>query len=309
MPETLSKGLQVPTTGSLPGTWGSVAVNPNMEAVDGILGGFTTIALSNANVTLTSVPAYMPTPGSGPTQSQNALITFQGTLTANVTITFPLPGFYLVQNLCGGYSFVVRLRGSGVGRVICAPPGEVVQVFNTGTDMFYVGMDRVGGYWDLASAVVPAWVTSCTVPPYLHCDGSTFSGGTYPALAAFLGGTTLPDSKGRARYTLDGGSSRVTTAGSGVDGTTLLAVGGNQLMQQHNHPVSITDPGHTHTYGRQIGTNTGQAGASNTLTAATSSSTDTGYTGISATTTNTGTGSSQNMPPVYIGGITLIRAA
>lgn len=308
MPQTVSKGLEVPNTGDFPGTWGEDAINPDMVAIDGMLGGFASISLSSSNVTLTKPAGYTATPGAGPTQSQNAMLVFSGTLTGAVTVTFPLPGFYIVNNLCAVGSHYVRLGSSNPGKYVCAPPGEAIHVFNDGTDMHYVNLGRVGEYLDLAASAVPAWITNCTVPPYLLCDGSTFDSGVYPQLAAQLGGTTLPDARGRARFALDGGQNRVTSAGSGVDGATLFAAGGSQFTQEHNHNLNFNDPGHFHTYATPNygnGASMAGSGAANQTVGNTQSKT----TGITISLDDYGTGDSQNMPPAYIGGITLIRAA
>ena len=48
MPNTINRGLSVPTTGSEVGTWGSAALNPNFNTLDGVLGGALTISLSAA---------------------------------------------------------------------------------------------------------------------------------------------------------------------------------------------------------------------------------------------------------------------
>lgn len=310
MPETVSKGLEVPSTGSLPGTWGDDAVNPNMVAIDGILGGFAAVALTNANVSLTVPSGYVATPGAGPTQSQNAMITFTGTLTGNCTITFPLPGYYIVENLCVVGAFYVRLGSSSPGNYVCAPPGEAVHVFNDGTNMRYVNLGRVGQYLDLGASAVPAWISNCTVPPYLLCDGSTFNASTYPNLNALLGGNTLPDARGRSRFSLDGGTSRITNAVSGVDGATLLAAGGSQAMQQHTHTFTGTAlPAHSHSYTMPQSNNPVTLGGGQPNGGTVSSYTSAVSAGTPAGTNSTeGAGSSQNMPPAYIGGITLIRA-
>ena len=91
---------------------------------------------------------------------------------------------------------------------------------------------------------------------WLLCDGSEVSRSTYANLFAVVStvygvgnGTTTfntPDLRGRAIFGKDnmGGStaSRVT-ATSGVTGTTLGAVGGDERQQGHTH----TGPSHTHT--------------------------------------------------------------
>jgi microcystin-dependent protein len=57
---------------------------------------------------------------------------------------------------------------------------------------------------------------------------------------------TLPDAGGRVIAGKEATATRLTSAGSGVDGGTLGKSGGDQLMQQHNH--TATDAGHTHGY-------------------------------------------------------------
>ena len=315
VPLTVNRGFFIPNTGDLPGTWGSDALNPDFVALDGILGGFRTLSLTTGTTTLTVPSGFVATPGAGPTQSQNAMLTFTGTLSGPCTITFPMPGFYIVQNLCVVGAYYIKLQSTSPGNVICAPPGEAIQVFCDGTSLYYVNLGHIGSELNLTTATVPAWVTNCTVPPYLNADGSVFSAVTYPTLAALLGGTTLPDYRGRMRVSLDGGTDRLTTAGSGVNGNTLLATGGaqNVLVLQANLPVvtlttNIVDPGHNHPIGSSSslsgpgsGTNPG------TLTNVTSGNRTTGITastplGGSATPLVT-------VPPVQVGGLTLIRAA
>lgn len=319
MPTTVNKALEVPTTGSLPGTWGSAALNPDFAAIDGMLGGFQTVALTSGTTTLSVPGAFVATPSAGPTQSQNALLTFSGTLAGNCTIVFPMPGYYIVENLCVVGAFVVKLQSTAPGNVICAPPGEAVHVFNDGTNMRYVNLGRVGSPLSLTTASTPAWITNCTVPPYLLADGSTFNAVTYPTLAVLLGGTTLPDLRGRSWANMNGGTGRITTAGSGIDGNTLLSAGGEETntlttakIPAHTHTASVTDPGHTH----QISTQGGSANGSvvsgfgvNAVLNALSQAANSNTTGISVTNANAGGSEAHNnMQPTCIGGITLIRA-
>ena len=95
---------------------------------------------------------------------------------------------------------------------------------------------------------VLAWAgTGASAPTgWLLCDGSTFSGVTYPELALALGGTTLPDLRGRVVVGLDAASLRV----SGAQAGSLNATGGvdaNTAVPAHGHALTIsTDPGHSH---------------------------------------------------------------
>ncbi len=313
-PNTVNKGLIIPNTGDLPGTWASAALNPDYVAIDGMLGGFVSVSLTNANVTLTA-PSGSIVPAAGPNQSQNARITFTGTLTGNCVITFPLPGFYIVKNNCTVGAFYVQ-ASCGAGNKIGLPPGKSVHIFCDGTDVEFVDMPDVASYMDYAGSSVPAWITACSVLPWLVCDGSTPLIATYPHLAAILGTTFggnglttfgVPDLRNRYRIPLDtnqgGFSNRITAAVSGINGQTLGAAGGDQNMPTHNH--AITDPGHTHT--NQVGTFTT---GGNFLSRAdnngnTTYQSNSSVTGI--TVNNAGTGAGANVPPGLVSGLTFIK--
>lgn len=290
--------LEEPARGDLVGVW-DTPVNNNMTEIDLVVGGIATISLNNSPVILAAA------------QFQAENITFNSTLTGNVAITFPtsFKKPYTIQNLCTGSSaFIITLgTTAAVGQVIGVPPGETTECFNDGTNIKFRNLGRIGTYWDYAGSSVPAWVSGCTVPPYLNCDASTFSATTYPALAVILGSTTLPDTKGRARYALDQGAGRLSSAVAGFNPNAVGSAGGSQSMQSHNHTIFISDPGHTHTTNAQTGANTTGGGgfSCGNISAATINS---AFTGITATSTLAGSGNSQNVPPAYIGGLTLIRA-
>lgn len=319
-PNTINKALIIPNTGDLVGSWGTTAVNADFQAIDGMLGGFATISLSSATTFALSVPSGSLTPGAGPTQSQNSLLKFTGTLTGNAVVQFALPGFYIVQNSCVVGGFYIQLAPSaGTGNAIGAPPGRKVHVFYDGIDMDYVDMPEVGAALDLHGATtVPPWMTACTVRPYLLKDGTVYTSSVYPALAALLGSTFggngintfgVPDELNRVRLPIASGTTatRVTQAVSGINGTTMGSAGGDQNLQTHSH--GITDPGHTHvpiTFtilggGVLAGGSGGASFVSSpgqlTLTNATTN----------ITINNVGTGSSQNMPPAIISFLPLIK--
>ena len=202
------------------------------------------------------------------------------------------------------------------GEFIAVEQGCAADIFLDGTNVKFRNLPPVGSYLDVIDTTTPLWITSCQKPPYLLCDGSTFSAVTYPYLNTKLGGTTLPDLRGRARYYLDGGTGRITTAGSGIDGSTRLSAGGaqNVTIAAGNLPqltVTITDPGHLHTIGSAPSDATG--GIFNQGPTAQQNSTvntDTKTTGITATANTGGANTAVNkMPPACIGGLTLIRAA
>lgn len=335
MPSTVNKYLNVPNTGDLPGAWGTTAVNFNMSALDGILGGAVSISLAASGTTLTLPSGASFTPGSGPNQSQNAMIKFTGTLTATRLVTFTMPGFYIIYNMCSVNTSAVVLAPSGNGQAVGAPPWQPCHIFYDGTDIVYVNMPVVGSALDLhqSGTSLPAWMQACSVSPYLIKDGSTYSVASYTALAAVLGSTFggngvttfgLPDERARARIAVDlsvsgatSGRITATTGGAGIIGTAMGTSGGSQFIQSHAHTASVTDTGHTH----EIRVVTNQAAVpgagsasglsgSNLATSGGSVSlgtTNIGTASLSATVNATGSGGSGNMMPFIISFLPLIK--
>jgi len=316
-PVTVNRGLVVPLTGDLVGSWGTAAINTNMNALDGILGGFATISLSAATTFALTTSGAVLTPGTGPTQSDNALIKFTGSLAGNAVVQFTEPGFYIIHNACTVGAFKITLSpASGGGNSICAPPGRKAHVFFDGTDMDYVDMPEVGSALDLHGATaLPAWITGCSVQPYLIKDGSTYSTSIFPALGAILGSTFggngittfgVPDELNRVRIpvaTSGTTATRVTQTISGINGTTMGSAGGDQSMQQHSH--AYTDPGHTHQVNYVLAASVGAGPRPDASPLSGSYATQTSTIGI--TISSTGSGSSQNMPPAIISFLPLIK--
>lgn len=98
-----------------------------------------------------------------------------------------------------------------------------------------------------------------SVPPgYLLDDGSAFSNTAFAELFAVLGSSTLKDKRGRVEAGVDGGQNRLTTTYFGT-APVLGAAGGLETdtmalanIFEHNHPVFLNDPGHTHKYNKII---------------------------------------------------------
>ena len=314
---TPNKNLEQPARGSNVGVW-DTPVNSNTGIIDNSFGGVATIPLVNTPVTLSAA------------QYQCVFLNFTGAISANIPITLPAVGsYYTVQNLTSNTSAfgLTMLTTAAGGQTIGIPPGEPIEIFTDGTNVKYRNLGRIGTYWDYAGSSVPAWVSACTVPPYLNCNGAAFSSATYPILATILGGTTLPDSQGRLRATLNQGTARITSGSStgGVDGNTILSAGGAQtitLSSQNLPPVPIAQTAHSHDVNvTTSGANTSQfsgtifanAGANvgRTIDApnTTMRSTTIGDTTITITAGNASPTNYSNLPPLYIGGLTLNRAA
>jgi hypothetical protein len=169
------------------------------------------------------------------------------------------------------------------------------------------------------------WNSDTNLVIYTSAGVVTTRGASAAADFAANKALALPDYRNRTPFGVDGMggaslTSRVTVAGSGVDGASLGASGGSQLLASHSHAVTdpghshaVTDPTHAHTISQSgyTGNNSGlggtgggsslwQAGAAATGTAAaaTGISVNTATTGI--TTQTAGTGSSANLPPAIM---------
>lgn len=288
MPTTPNLGMQRPLNGTFVGVWDG-PVNGNWDILDNLAGGVATIPLTNVPVVLSAA------------QYACNFIVFTGALTGNVVITFPTVGrFWMVQNNCTNITtFSVTCKANPASNYIALPPNEAVVVMSDGSNMSFVGLGRVGTYWDFAGSTVPLWVTASSPAPYLNCDGSAFNPITYPALNAYLGGAAVPDLRGRFRATLNQGSGRLTA----IDGNTFLANGGSNAIAIANLPP---DPGHLHSINNHaaVFVPAGSGGAGNYTvwsTAVGSMNTNNATTGMGGTST-------PYISPSIVGGLTLIRA-
>lgn len=287
-----------------------------MSLVDAMFGGVQIVSLSASNVSLTAGTGSI-TPTGGANQASNGVLVFSGTISTNIIVTFPYPGFYILNNQCVG-NFYVQVRAAGTGNVVGLPPGQAVHVYGNGTNMEFVNMPPVGAFLDLCTNTTPKWMTACTVLPYLLCDGSTYSTASYTALFAMLGSTFggngvstfgVPDLQSRVRVAMaTSGVGRITFPVAGFTATTWGAAGGNQNPQTHSHAASVTDPGHTHNYTTNDVTGSATTGAATQyMRTPTLSTTVSATTGISVTIGTSGGGSSGNLQPTLVHGLTFVK--
>jgi microcystin-dependent protein len=318
------KALIQPLTGDLVGAWGTSALNVNFTAIGGMLGGSQIISLAAATTFTLSAPAGAITPGAGPNQAQNAILAFTGTLSGNAVITLPLPGIYVVRNACTVGTNYIKFRAVGAGTSIGIPDGRNVKVWCDGSNVDFCDTPEVGSFLDIGMSTTPAWFSGCSTLPWLVCDGTVDLVSVYPALAARLGSTFggngittygRPDYRGRVGIPLDnqgiqGAAGRVTSGGSGINGTTHGAAGGAQnhtltIPEMPAHSHGVTDPGHFHT-SNLSGQNNYAVGGFRGVTDSGNFLTSTALTGISIN--NAGNGNAHTvMNPALVFGMRLIK--
>lgn len=249
------------------------------------------------------------------------VIRLTGTLTANVAIT--LPGIYkswVIDNqlVNSPSSFAATLVSTSGASIIGAPPGPQ-DIFYDGTNVKYKGLGKIGEYWDYCGATIPTWITASTIPPYLNCDGTVISSATYPILTNLLGTTTLPDSRGSFRATLNQTTGRLTSSFGGVDGNTAYARGGSQTTTLGTSNLPPYTPSGTNALSTSATfKNAGSADGGNSgITIGTALSnvvlanyfTSSSYFAFSGVAQGGTSVPLTNAPPTFIGGITMIRAA
>lgn len=324
-PVTVNAGIIVPLTGADVDLWGTLDVNPNMVAIDGLFCGVQAVAVTNVPVTLTSPAGFVPTPSPGPTQSQNRVLRFTGVMTGDVRVTLPIPGVYVIDNRTTG-NFVLSFQGVTATEVVAVEQGGCTEIYNDGVNVRFINLGRVGEleFWGGIIAM-PAWVAQCTVKPYLWADGTIYNFTDFPALAAKYVGSfggngittfAVQDLSGRLPLAYDKTGARITTAGCGINGQTMGASADNQSVTLTapqlpanipNSAVSVTTTTPAGTY--KAGTTTTGITAGGGTTAPIGNA-DPNYNSATATTVtiNPGGGSSHlNVQPSQVSGIWVVK--
>jgi microcystin-dependent protein len=241
--------LEEPAFGDYSNSW-NLPNNSNFTITDQISGSTTTVAMSNANVTLTVAQAAYHT------------INITGTLSANVQLILPssIGGRRYIWNQTSGSYTITVLNGAGdTGGGLIVGQGLQTPIILTGGRAYY------DNYQGVPPGVIQAYAGTTAPPGFLLCVGTSLSTTTYNLLFNAIGYTyggssgtfLLPDTRGRL---LAGADNMGGSAAGRLTGYSLAVTGGEQVhtltipeLAAHNHGVvdpghnhSLNDPGHAH---------------------------------------------------------------
>jgi hypothetical protein len=197
---------------------------------------------------------------------------------------------------------------SGNSLISQAPPGTGMDFWGSSLPAGYVwangltigdGSSGATGFADASTQALFTVLWNASTNTQLPV-----SGGRGANAAADFGAhktITVPDKRGRVsagRETMGGsaGTTRLTVAVSGIDGTLLATAGGDQNTQQHNH--TLTDLGHIHTAQYFLGGPPGPNGLGGGGSSPSQVNTTSATTGI--TLAAFGTGAAQNAQPTIV---------
>lgn len=261
MPSSYTQSLRLilPVTGELTGTWGD-AVNAGLtELVEDAIAGSVTIAMADANVTLT-------TANEAADQARNMFLNLTGAHTAQRDVIVPaVSKLYFVNNGTTG-GFGVRVKTSA-GAGVVVPNGRRMALYCDGTDVLFAFGSSVGRDVLLAADAAAARATlgvreanetwqpgdvkwqahGQESPGWLLCDGAAISRTTYAALFNAIG-TTWGAGDGSTTFNVPNLQSRMAIGAGPLYG--LGATGGSKdaVVVAHTHTGTTNNDGnHAHT--------------------------------------------------------------
>ena len=166
-------------------------LNNNTTILDAAFGNTTSIALTNANVTLTS------------TQLQVMQVKFTGAISANIIVTVPaIGGRWTFTNSTTG-AYTVTIASAGAGTSVVAPQGYSTLMFSDATNIVLADGGVISG-GNLAT---------------LNVSGNSVLGATGTTTASVGGKLTLSTTTSQLSLALNNIAETVTVTGTGATGT------------------------------------------------------------------------------------------
>jgi microcystin-dependent protein len=301
---TTYKGAYLPVVSGDVGVWGTDLNNSTFPVFDANLGGYASVSISNANITLSTG------------QDQTAILRLTGAISTNITVTTACQGFKMVENYTtGNYSVIISNGGSVSAYVPQNTPTILIADPTNGV--------RPASYGVPCGTLIPFCGNATAIMPggWLFAAGQAVSRTSFVGLFNTIGTTygtgdgsttfNLPDLRGRSIFGLDnmGGTAagRISLGilGNISSGTTLGSTGGEEnhglvTTEIPAHTHSVNDSGHYHSYKGSGGNyqNWFQGGSA-APGAVTTLNTDTAWTGISIANAG-GSGPHNTTPPGII---------
>ena len=232
---TTSLRLGKQAVGDNDATWGTVFNAEVTDLVDAAIAGHTTVAMADANTTLTASNGAAD-------QSRSMVLNFTGTLTAGRNIVIPTATkLYFIRNsTTGGYALTIKTSGgtgvdvaAGTARAVACDGTNVVELI-TGLPATTVISGELVGYLNIPQNSESADYTLVAADAAKHIyhpsADTTARVWTIPANAsvAYPIGTTLTfvNDTGAGSVSITITTDRLVFAGSGATGTRTLAASG-----------------------------------------------------------------------------------
>lgn len=163
---TSSLRLTLPATGENNGTWGQLVNDGITTLIDTAVAGYVSIAMSDADYTLTNVNGNTD-------EARRAILNMTGTLTAARNVICPTASkVYIFKNATTG-GFAVTLKTSG-GTGVSVPNGETRLLYCDGTNV----VTAISNLGSVTSVSGTGTVNGITLTGTVTSSGSLTLGGT-----------------------------------------------------------------------------------------------------------------------------------
>ena len=187
---TTNLNLNEPSYNQTSPTWDQ-PLNNNTTILDAAFGNTTSIALTNANVTLTS------------TQLQVMQVKFTGAISANIIVTVPaIGGRWTFTNSTTG-AYTVTIASVGLGTIVVAPQGYSTLMFSDGGNIVLADGGIISG-GNLAT---------------LNVSGNSVLGATGTTTTNVGGQLSIVNSTSQLSVVTDNIAEITTVVASGATGT------------------------------------------------------------------------------------------
>jgi hypothetical protein len=205
---TTNKAIEKPSNNSYIDTW-NVPVNNDFDIIDLAFGGIYTVPLTNSNVVLTQANV------------QNVCILLTGTLSANVTVSFPalVAGYYIVRNTTSGsYTVTLNSAYSGASASVTAIQGANTFIWSDGQNVYKadVSVSTAGTGISITGSTIslstPVAVANGGTGNTSYTDGQILIGNSS------TGGLTKANLTAGANVTITNGNGTITIASTGGSG-------------------------------------------------------------------------------------------